>query len=46
MHFSEGDYYMDVELELNTPDLNLFVRGANNSGGRITYVWGILKYLA
>lgn len=46
VHFSEGDYYMDVELELNTPDLNLFVRGANNSGGRITYVWGILKYLA
>ena len=46
VHFSEGGYYMDVELELNTPDLNLFVRGANNSGGRITYVWGILKYLA
>ena len=44
VHFSEGDYYMDVELELNTPDLNLFVRGANNSGGRITYVWGVLKH--
>lgn len=46
VHFSEGGYYMDVELKTNTPDLNLYVRGANNSAGRITYVWGILKYLA
>lgn len=37
-------YYLDIALEINNPAINLRVYGGNNSGGRITYIWGILKH--
>lgn len=37
-------YYLDIALEINNPAINLRVYGGNNSAGRITYVWGILKH--
>lgn len=37
-------YYLDISLEVNAPAINLRVYGGNNSGGRITYIWGVLKH--
>lgn len=37
-------YYLDIALEINNPAINLRVYGGNNSGGRITHIWGVLKH--
>lgn len=37
-------YYLDIALDVNNPAINLRVYGGNNSGGRITTVWGVLKH--
>lgn len=45
MRISDADgYYLDIELQVNNPAINLRIHGGNNSGGKITYIWGVLKH--